>query len=55
MQKRAIWLLEYVRPNFNIDPWRQAFYSVLPAVHTLMFSEHEGTEPAVKLIKINSP
>lgn len=48
-------MLEYVRSNFNIDPWRQAFYSALSAVHMLMFSEYEGTESAVKLIKIDSP
>lgn len=53
--KRVIQMLEYVRPNFNMDPWRQAFYSAFPAVHMLMLSEHEGTESAVKLIKINSP
>lgn len=48
-------MLEYVKPNFITDPWRQAFYSALPAVHMLRFSEHEGTESAVKPIKINSP
>lgn len=48
-------MLECVRPNFNMDLWRQAFYSAFPAVHMLMLSEHEGTESAVKLIKINSP